>query len=367
MSDRLSVRPGAVNAHTHLYSGLAPLDMPAPPRTPRDFLEILELVWWRLDRALDEATLRASARLYLAEALLAGTTTVIDHHESPNFIEGSLDVLAEEAEALGVRLAVTYGATERNGGAEEARRGLAECARFIARARGSSLVRGLVGLHASFTVSDDTIRRAGELARELDVGLHVHVAEDRADVDDAKRRGYAGPLERLVALDALPPKSIVAHGVWLDEAQVRAATERGAWLVQNPRSNAGNRVGYPQALHASSRVAVGTDGYPADLEVEHAALFSHAREQRDPASPGALALRCTTGHRLALELFGASVEGDIACGAPGAPPSLVVVDGRPVVRDGALVHGDLEAIRAHAREQARVLFSRLPPPTPFGK
>ena len=246
--------PGAVNAHTHLYSGLAPLGMPAPALAPASFLEILERVWWRLDRALDAASLRASARLYLAEALLAGTTTLIDHHESPAFIDGSLDVLAEAAEELGARVLTCYGASERNGGRAEGQRGLEECARFARRhpattpAGTLARVRGLVGLHASFTVSDDTVREAGALARELGTVVHVHVAEDGADVVDARRRGHDGPLERLLALEALPPGSILAHGVHLDAGAVRRADALGLWLVQNPRSNLGNRVGYPHAL-----------------------------------------------------------------------------------------------------------------------
>ena len=90
-----SVEPGRVNAHTHLYSGLAPLGMPAPRLAPENFVQILERIWWRLDRALDAQSLRAAARLYIANALLAGTTTLVDHHESPHFVAGSLDVLAD--------------------------------------------------------------------------------------------------------------------------------------------------------------------------------------------------------------------------------------------------------------------------------
>ena len=363
---RATVRPGAVNAHTHLYSGLAPLGMPSPTRVPNNFLEILERVWWRLDRALDEASLRASARLYIAEALLAGTTTIVDHHESPHFIEGSLDVLAEEADRLGARLLVAYGATERNDGRDEARRGLAECARFI-RAGRFARVRGLFGLHASFTVGDDTVRDAGELARELGVPIHVHVAEDRADIDDAKRRGYEGPLERLIALGALPPRSIVAHGVWLSEASVRRADEAGAWLVQNPRSNANNRVGYPRALHVSGRVALGTDGFAANMDAEHDALLEQARVHGDPADARTLDARCTGAFRLASEFFGLRFDestadgsaGDLVVGVPGESPRAVIVDRQPVVREGRLVRADIDEIRADAKRQALRLWARM--------
>ena len=209
------IEPGAICAHTHLYSGLARYGMPPPDRPPANFLEILQKVWWRLDRALDSESLAAAARDTVARALLAGTTTLVDHHESPNLIEGSLAILAEACEALGVRALVCYGASERNFGREEAQRGLAECRRVAA----SPLIRGLVGLHASFTISDQTARETGALARELGTIVHVHLAEDQADVDDARRRGYPGPLERLLSLDALPPGSILAHGVRLSPAR----------------------------------------------------------------------------------------------------------------------------------------------------
>ena len=371
---RATVRAGAIDAHTHLYSGLAPLGMPPPARTPKSFVEILELVWWKLDRALDGASLRASARLYLAEALLAGCTTVIDHHESPEFIEGSLDVLAEEAQQLGARLVVCYGATERNRGRDEARAGLKECARFVKESRASGrfpLVRGLVGLHASFTASNKTLREAGALARTLGVPMHVHVAEDVADVENAKARGYPGPLERLLALGALPRGSILAHGVWLDEAQVKSADAAGAWLVQNPRSNASNKVGWPRALGASAHVAIGTDGFPAAMEDEHRALGDEAVRNGDPASAAALDARRAGGHALAGALFGLRFDnqegyglaggsaGDLVLGVPGEPPRHVLVAGRPVVRDGRLVNGDVEEIRTHAREQALLLWKRM--------
>ncbi|MBI4615289.1 MAG: amidohydrolase family protein [Planctomycetes bacterium] len=366
--DRATARPGDVNAHTHVYSGLAPLGMPPPARPPENFLEILEHVWWRLDRALDAPSLEASARLYMAEALLAGTTTLIDHHESPGFIEGSLDVLADAAEELGLRLVTCYGATERNGGRDEARQGLAECRRFVSTNR-RPLVRGMVGLHASFTVSDETIREAAELAREFGVPVHVHVAEDRADVEDARKRGYAGPLERLLALDGLPPGSILAHGVHLDRSQVEAANRAGLWLVQNPRSNEGNRVGYPRGLAASRRVALGTDGYPADMEAEWDALLASAARNGDELAGNLEALRerRLAGRALAKELFArvlspALVPGlaaDLVTDASGGGPRRVLVAGRAVVQDGRLLAGNLEAIRAHAASEAARLWRRM--------
>jgi cytosine/adenosine deaminase-related metal-dependent hydrolase len=132
------ILPGAVCAHTHLYSGLAPYGMPPARPPPETFLQILERVWWRLDRAIDGESLRAGARDYVARALLAGTTTLIDHHESPHLIEGSLSILADVCHDLGIRALICYGASERNFGRSEAQRGLAECRRVAA----SPLLRG---------------------------------------------------------------------------------------------------------------------------------------------------------------------------------------------------------------------------------
>ncbi len=296
---------GFVNAHTHLYSGLVPLGMPAPARAPESFLEILEGIWWRLDRALDERALRAAARYYVAQARRLGTVALIDHHESPRLIEDSLDILADACQELGLPALLCYGATERNGGRAEARRGLAECRRFV-RDNRRPLVRGLVGLHASFTVSDDTIREAGALCAELGTVLHVHLAEGRLDVEDAWRRGYEGPLRRLVSLGALPGGSILAHGVALTASEVRESAARGCWLVQNPRSNRGNRVGYPRHIGESERVALGTDGHPSDGGAEAEVLREEARAHGE--DPSVAAARAEAGRALFTVLFGALPE-----------------------------------------------------------
>jgi len=358
---------GLVNAHTHLYSGLVPFGLPGPERTPGSFIEILERVWWPLDRALDAAALGAAARVYVAEALLAGTAALVDHHESPNEIEGSLDVLADACQELGMRAVLCYGATERNGGRDEAQRGLAECRRFI-ESNCRQLVRGAVGLHASFTVSDDTIREAGELCRELGVVLHLHVAEDEVDVTDARARGYEGPVERLLALDAFPPGSIFAHGVHLSPSQVRLASDHGAWLVQNPRSNRHNRVGYPHALAQSPHVAVGTDGFVSDMVAELDALYSEAEAHGDRHAR--LPLRLPSGSALSARFFPGLADADVdeieasrcrewAAAVQERARRHLDVDRRPVVHDGRLLTADIDEIRREAREQADRLWKRM--------
>lgn len=357
---RLVERDGAVNAHTHLYSGLVPLGAPAPSPPPASFLEILRRVWWRLDRALDEDTLRAAARFHVAHALLSGTTTLVDHHESPSFIEGSLDVLAGVCDELGARALLCYGATERNAGRDEARRGLAECRRLI-EARPSGTVRGAIGLHAGFTVSDETLREAGDLARSLGAVVHVHLAEDACDVEDARRRGHRAPLARLLACGALPRGSILAHGVHLTEGDVYTCDARGLWLVHNPRSNANNRVGYARCLAASSRVALGTDGFPSDMDAEAESLRAEAAKHGDLAADPWL--RREAGRALAAELFGPdAIRSDRVRLAEADHPQRVIevdVGGRPVVRGGALVSASLDHIEADARRAAKRLWARM--------
>jgi cytosine/adenosine deaminase-related metal-dependent hydrolase len=326
-----------VNAHTHIYSGLAPFGMPAPGSPPENFLQILERVWWRLDRALDEPSLRAAARYYVSQARRAGTSALVDHHESPGFIEGSLDVVADACAEFGVPAVLCYGATERNGGPDEAGRGLDECRRFILANR-RPRITGVVGLHASFTVSDQTIRRAGALCRELGTVLHIHIAEDLADVEDAHQRGYPGPLHRLVRLGALPAGSILAHGVHLSVDDVARASDAGCWFVQNPRSNRHNRVGYPTALSAAARVALGTDGFESDMRDEALALAETSAAAGEAAA--SVAGRLGAGWSLASSRLSLTRE-QIEAGA-AAPET----------------DEDIDGVEADARQQAARLWAR---------
>ncbi len=200
-------------------------------------------------------------------------------------------------------------------------------------------MRGVVGLHASFTVSDDTIARAGALCREMGTVLHVHMAEDRADVDDARARGYAGPLERLESLGALPPGSILAHGVHLDGAQVRHAGARGWWIVQNPRSNRHNGVGYPAGLAESPLVALGTDGFVSDMNQEAAALREDALAHGE--SPEVAARRVSDRRsNWPVERF----DGPLPAGA------------RPDLQP---IHDAIEQVRMEAAAAASALWERM--------
>jgi cytosine/adenosine deaminase-related metal-dependent hydrolase len=338
-----------------MYSGLAPLGMPSPEVAPENFVQILERVWWRLDRALDRDTLRASAEYYVANALLAGTTTLIDHHESPGLIHGSLDILGDVCESLGIRAALCYGATERNHGRDEARAGLMECRRF-AESRTSDTLKGMVALHAAFTVSDETIGEALALAASAGLPFHVHLAEDRADVVDSQSRGYSGPLERILGQGELTPHSLLVHGIHITPQDVTCAREMGAYFVQNPRSNEGNGVGYPIALKGMDRVALGTDGYPAQMDEEEEALKRLATVHGDDLASVGLRLDC--GREIARAIFGPAVDDDQVVFQDGKLDK-VVVGGRVVVDGGSLAYGDIGAIRKRAQLAADTLWRKM--------
>lgn len=365
------ILPGWVCAHTHLYSALCPYGMPAPEQAPSNFLQILERIWWRLDRAIDPAILRASARVYVAESLLKGTTSIVDHHESPNFIEGSLDTLADAYREFGARGILCYGATDRNYGLEEGKRGIDECVRF-AKANKNPLLKAMVGLHASFTCSDETVRYAAAQALDNHVGIHVHVAEGASDVEDAMKRGFGSPAERLEKLGAVVPSSIFVHCIHMSAQEMRNAAKLGLWFVQNPRSNHGNKVGYPLSLTYAQRVALGVDGYNADMDQEM--NFGCEEATRQGEDKINVIHRLYSGWRMMGDFFDAefgplnSVENCRRCIRTSVADLRIVdeqgvrhtvVDGAVVVKDRQLVNGDIEALRAEAKEEAQRLWKEM--------
>jgi putative selenium metabolism protein SsnA len=381
------VAPGNVCAHTHLYSALA-RGMPYALEPPASFLQILQRVWWRLDRALDEESVRASALAGGLEALLAGTTTLVDHHASPNAIDGSLDVIAEALGSLGVRSVLCYETSDRDGD-ERARAGLEENRRFLERIRRERppLARGLVGAHASFTLSDETLAACAGAAREFRTGLHVHAAEDAVDERDAEARAGVRVAGRLFDAGALDESTLLAHGVHLDDDEIELVRSAGASLAHNARSNMNNAIGRARVGELGPRVALGTDGIGADMFEESRTAYFRLREDEPGAGADWPLARLAEGARLAGRVFGEPLLGTLA---PGAPADLVVLDyvppaplresslaghwvfglssrwvrdvmvaGEWVVRDRRLATADQERLAAEACAAADRLWHRL--------
>jgi cytosine/adenosine deaminase-related metal-dependent hydrolase len=336
--------PGLVCAHHHLYSALA-RGMPAPPGTPTDFTSILEQVWWRLDTALDLELVRWSALLGAVEALESGTTAIVDHHASPSAIDGSLDVIAEACAEVGVRVVCAYEVTDRHGD-EGAKAGLAENERFI---RGGG--RGLVGAHACLTLSGDTLDAVAGLARDLGVGVHIHVGEDAVDA---------------AAADRLRPH---ATDDWLLAHCVHVEPPLRGTIAHNPRSNMNNAVGYARPARwatAGNRVVLGSDGIGAAMVDEFALAYVAQRADDVTADPKDAWSWLHAGADLVPEVRGDEVTwaADRAdpwylAFTPGVRAERVVVDGEVVVDGGVCRRVDAERVRARAWEEAQRLWSSL--------
>ena len=380
--DGALVLPGLVNGHTHLYGALA-RGMPGPAAHPRSFREILERVWWRLDRALDEEAVGLSALVGAIEAALSGTTVLIDHHSSPSFIPGSLAVIKRAVESVGLRSVLCYEVTDRNG-SEGRDLGVQENVAFQ-REQQTALTRGMIGGHASFTLGGESLERLAQAVRDTGSSLHVHVAEDRSDVEDCHTRYGSSIPARLERHGLLGARALLAHCVHLDPDEVQDVHTRGGWIAHNPRSNMNNTVGYAAAA-ALRRAALGTDGMDEDMLAEARAAFLKMREAGRDDAYGAVLEMLAGGHRLAAALFGIPF-GKLDTGGPAdlvvldyRPPSpltsanlashllfgldrshvrSVMVAGRWVVRDRQLLGVDAPAAFARARGAAPALWERM--------
>ena len=276
------------------------------------------------------------------EALERGTTAIVDHHASPNAIEGSLSVIADACAEVGIRSLCCYEVTDRNG-PEGMRAGLAENERFL-RSGG----RGLVGAHACFTLSEATLEAVVGLAADLDKGVHIHVAEDRVD------SGAGARLEALARDDWL-----LAHCVHLDRPL------RGT-VAHNPRSNMNNAVGYARPARLANTVVLGTDGIGGDMLEEFRIAYVRHREDDVTATPEAAWSWLEGGRSLVPEAGGDRVRWSYEpidawhlAFTPGVQPVEVSVSGELVLKDGRPTRVDPLEVRAKAREQAERLWARL--------
>ena len=388
------VVPGNVCAHAHAYSALA-RGMPYRLPAPASFLEILQRIWWRLDRALEPETIRASALVAAHEALLSGTTTLVDHHASPSAIDGSLDIVAEAFEEVGLRGVLCYETSDRDG-ANRAREGVEENRRFLQRvAEGRwPLARGMVGAHASFTLSDETLAECVAVARQAKVGIHLHVAEDAIDEADAVARSGHRAVQRLHAAGALDERALLAHAVHIDPAEAELIRATRATVAHNPRSNMHNGVGRTPLAWLAGRVALGTDGISGDMFEEARSAYLRRREEDLETDPGIGLALLSRGAALAGRTFGEPQLGRLEAGAPAdlvvldyaAPTPMqpaalaahwtfgigalhvrdVMVGGELIVRDHRSTRIDAQEIGLEARRAASRLWERMDRIGPHG-
>ncbi|MEY3805273.1 MAG: hypothetical protein RIR69_85 [Actinomycetota bacterium] len=331
--------------------------MPAPSTSPRNFLDILKSVWWKLDAALDADIIYWSAALGAADALLSGTTAIIDHHESPRSIEGSLDQISAACDMIGIRHILCYGVTDRwNDNGElvtvspatamthAAGRGLEENRRYLQSGKPA-----MVGVHAAFTCGDETLDAACDLAQSFNVGVHIHVAEGHADIDAGERLASRAQSNWLLV-----------HAVHLDR-------ELPGTIIHNPRSNMNNSVGYASPARWSGPVALGTDGIGADMLEEFRLSFARHKEDDLAASADDSWNWLHAGADLVPDVRNDVVTWNYdhvddpwrVAFTPGIRCTDVSINNSPVVTNGQPLHFDIAEIRAKASEQAIRLFSRL--------
>ncbi len=315
------VMPGMICGHTHFYGAFA-RGMAIPGTPPANFMQILERLWWKIDRALTLEDSKYSALVALVDAIRHGTTTLIDHHASPTHIAGSLDALAEAATESGLRACLCYEVTDRNG-PEGALAGIAENVRFLKRLRThpNPKLGGSFGLHASFTISDETLEACVEAAKGLDTGFHIHVAEDKADEADSLKKYGLRVAERLEKRGILGPKTLVAHAIHVDAYEMDAFRATQTKVSHQPRSNMNNAVGVAEVEKMLNRgivVGLGNDGFSNNMFTEiHTGYLLHKISQGDPRiMPGDRLMEMAFNHNATIaSLFFPKPVGALESGA----------------------------------------------------
>lgn len=354
------ILPGLVNLHHHFYSALARgLD---PGVAMNNFPEVLDRLWWRLDRALDHKTIGISAELALADSIRWGTTTVFDHHASPAATADSLDVIAAAVEWAGLSAVLCYEVSDRNG-RDEAQAGLDENFRFLQSRREDPRIRGVLGLHASFTLRDETLERAAQ-QRQAGDGCHIHLAEDPADLQASRDAFGLGPVQRLVRFGLLDDNALLAHGIHLGNESYETIANYNATLIHNPESNANNGVGMldlPMAAGHGCLIGLGTDGMSGAMLRSLRSSFLIQRGTRQDPTAGFDVLPQLLGNNVAVarRFFDEPLLGELT---PGAPADIAVIDAPPPTPlnntnlFAHMVYGMAEAPVRHTIARGRVLL-----------
>lgn len=305
------VMPGMVCSHNHFYSGLS-RGIQAKIAPSPDFISTLKNLWWRLDRALDEESLYYSGLICAMEAVRSGCTAVIDHHASPCYIPGSLSQLRNAFLRVGLRGMTCFETTDRNGGLKELQAGVEENIRFAseidaARQKGVEpyLVEAHIGAHAPFTVPDEGLAMLSEALKATRRGLHIHAAEDSYDVSHSHHRYGKDLLVRLEEFGLIDSRALIAHGLYLSDADVEVLNSRDAFLVHNARSNMNNHVGYNSRLPQIRNLALGTDGIGSDMFEEMKFAFFKHRDAGGPLWPDSFARALYNGNTLLSRSFDA--------------------------------------------------------------
>ncbi len=337
-----TIIPGLVCSHHHYYSGLS-RGMLVQAGAQNDFIQVLKEWWWRLDRSLDEEAIYYSSLICSIDAIAAGTTTCIDHHASPSFISGSLETIAKGMREVGVRGATCYEVTDRNGGMDEVKAGVAENIAFAKsvdadRKDGKKpLVEAMIGGHAPFTIPDAGFALMKEACESSGRGMHLHVAEDKYDTVHSHHWYNKDIIDRLDSFGLLSDNTLLVHGLWLQESEIELLNERKSFLAHNPRSNMNNHVGYCHNLGQINKSVLGTDGCGGNMFEELKIAFFKHKDEGGPWWPNDFVTMLSRGNEILERYFGEQF-GRIA---PGYKADITILDYQsptPWVADNAATH-----------------------------
>lgn len=336
--------PGNVCAHHHYYSGLSRgMLISAGPQT--DFIQVLKEWWWRLDRGLQKESVYYSSLICSLDAISQGTTSAVDHHASPSFIEGSLSEIARGMEEIGIRGSTCYEVTDRNGGMKEVEEGVKENIRFAKevderRAKGEKvLCEATIGGHAPFTIPDEGLRMMSEAMDETGRGMHLHCAEDKYDSIWSHHFFNEDIAVRLDRFGLLRPETLIVHGVHFSKEEVELINKRNCFFAVNPRSNMNNHIGYNDKLPLIKNLCLGTDGCGGNMFEEIKIAFFKHKDAGGPWWPGDFLTALNRGNKLVESQFGNRVK--LGKVEKGYNADLVLLDYNnptPLVSDNAASH-----------------------------
>ncbi len=261
------IMPGLINTHNHIYSAMA-RGLSINGYNPNGFLDILDGMWWTIDRHLTLEQTRQSAIATYIDCIKNGVTTVFDHHASYGSVESSLFTIADAAKELGVRTCLCYEVSDRDG-EDKMRASVKENADFIkyTSKQTDDMQKAMMGMHAAFTISDSTFALCRENTPE-NVGYHIHVAEGIEDLHDSLKKHGKRIVNRLMDQGILGPKTITAHCIYVNPQEMELLKETDTMVVHNPESNMGNACGCPPTMEIFNRgilTGLGTDGYTNDM------------------------------------------------------------------------------------------------------
>lgn len=385
------IMPGFINAHHHIYSAFA-RGVSIKNHSPKNFMEILDGMWWKIDKLLTLEDVQYSAYVTYLDCIKNGVTTVFDHHASYGAIEGSLFKISDVAKELGVRTSLCYEVSDRNS-SEKMIQAVKENVDFINAAKQdkTDMQKGMMGLHASFTLSDKTLNYCAEKLPS-DSGFHIHVAEGIGDLYDSLEKYNKRVVNRLLDLNILGPKTLAVHCIHINQQEIDILKDTDTIVVHNPESNMGNAVGCTPALEIARRnikIGLGTDGYTSDmLESMKVANILHKHHNCNPSvawgevpmmlfdnnadianrfyekplgilAKGAYADIIVADYDPITPFDENNCNGHILFGLNGRQIVTTMINGKVLMKDRELIGIDQESINAKSRELASVLWKKI--------